>query len=314
MTDYEQAIRDELETQEEKMNEPKTKESAGDLVEMEPTNLPAPAITPMQMLQIAVEKGADLDQMQKLMDLNDRWEANQARKAFVSALTAFKADPPRITKNKHVKFGGTEYDHATLDQVCDVVGAALAVQGLSHTWEIDQHENAAVEVTCILTHEQGHSERVKMRGMPDDSGSKNSIQQIGSTTTYLQRYTLLAATGLAAADQNGDGETKPARQGNLDGGEAWGGPLTKTAFKKAMQEFDTDLNACTDLNEFTALQEASKELLDQCIRCAPSWWDTKSGSDVKGFKERIDMKQTELEKAEDTYRDAGLGKDGGMVP
>lgn len=178
------------------MTETQKKEPAGELVEIEP----APAITPMQMLSIAVERGADLDQLQKLMDLNDRHEATQARKAFVQALAAFKADPPKVVKNRHVKFGNTEYDHATLDQVCDVVGRALAIWGLSHTWDIKQQDNAAVEVTCVLTHELGHSERVTMRGMPDDSGSKNLIQQIGSTTTYLQRYTLLAATGLAAAD------------------------------------------------------------------------------------------------------------------
>lgn len=170
---------------------------------------PAPPITPMQMLQIAVEQGADLDKLTKLMDLQERWEANQARKAYVVALAAFKANPPKITKDKHVSFrtqkGVTEYDHATLDQVCGVIGKALADHGLSHTWEIQQHENAAVEVTCVLTHEQGHSARVTMRGMPDDSGGKNFIQQIGSTTTYLQRYTLLAATGLAAGEQDTDG-------------------------------------------------------------------------------------------------------------
>jgi hypothetical protein len=175
----------------------------GELVEIE--SAAAPAVTPMQMLQIAVEKGTDIEQLDKLMNLHERWEAREARKAFVQALAAFKADPPRIVKNRHVKFGNTEYDHATLDQVCEVIGQALAAHGLSHTWEINQLENAAVAVTCVLTHTLGHAERVTMRGMPDDSGSKNLIQQIGSTTTYLQRYTLLAATGLAAGEDNDGG-------------------------------------------------------------------------------------------------------------
>ena len=39
----------------------------------------------------------------------------------------------------------------------------------------------------------------------DNSGSKNSIQAIGSTVTYLQRYTLLAITGLATEDMDDDG-------------------------------------------------------------------------------------------------------------
>src|SRR5690606_30314272 len=96
------------------------------------------AITPMQMLQIAVEQGADLDKLSKLMDLQERWEANEARKAYVAAISAFKADPPRLHKNKTVRFGDTEYDHATLDNVCDVIVPALTKQGLSHRWEVEQ--------------------------------------------------------------------------------------------------------------------------------------------------------------------------------
>ncbi len=171
----------------------------------EPGTELAPAITPMQMLQIAVEQNADLDKMTKLMDLQERWEANEAKKAFVVAINAFKADPPKLTRDKHVDFstskGRTEYDHATLDQVSTVIGEALSKHGISHRWETSQ-TNGAIGVTCVLTHELGHSERVSLESQPDASGGKNAIQAIGSTVTYLQRYTLLAATGIAV--QNGD--------------------------------------------------------------------------------------------------------------
>src|SRR5437762_2090380 len=39
-------------------------------------------LTPMQMLQIAVQRGVDTEQLSRLMDLNDRWLATQARNAF----------------------------------------------------------------------------------------------------------------------------------------------------------------------------------------------------------------------------------------
>lgn len=189
-------------TKEEIMNEPKSSE----IVEMEPASVQA--VTPMQMLQIAVNKGADLDQLQKLMDLQERWEATQARKAFVEAMAAFKADPPKIIKDRHVRFdtqkGVTEYDHATIGQVCDAVGKGLADHGISHDWDIEQ-EAEKIRVTCVLTHVQGHEKRVSMQAGPDASGGKNMIQQIGSTTTYLQRYTLLAATGMAPVEKDLDG-------------------------------------------------------------------------------------------------------------
>jgi hypothetical protein len=177
-----------------------------------------PAVTPMQMLQIAVDKGADIDQLTKLMDLSERWEATEARKAFVAAMTQFKANPPTILKAKHVSFetntgGYTEYFHATLADVCDAATKALADVGISHRWSVQQ-EGGGISVTCLLTHERGHSESTTMTAMADTSGKKNSIQAVASTVTYLQRYTLLAATGLSTRDMvDNDGRGDPETLG-----------------------------------------------------------------------------------------------------
>jgi hypothetical protein len=170
--------------------------------------LPVNTVTPMMMLQTAVAKGTDLAQLQQLMDLQERWEKNEARKAFVTALNAFKANPPDIFKNKAVKYGNTAYKHATLDNVSMSIGEALAGHGISHRWDVEQLPDGVIKVTCILTHAMGHSEKVPMQALADNSGSKNNIQAIGSTVTYLQRYTLLAATGMAAQEQDDDGRGK----------------------------------------------------------------------------------------------------------
>lgn len=161
--------------------------------------------TPMQMLQTAVEKGVDTEQLTKLMDLEERWRAGKAREAFVQAMTAFKSEPTRIIKTKEVNIpGGARFAHATLAAVVDGVCSNLSKHGLSHRWETSQQEGR-ISVTCVLTHQGGHSERVTLSAPPDDSGKKNGIQQIASTVTYLERYTLMAATGLAAADMDDDG-------------------------------------------------------------------------------------------------------------
>jgi hypothetical protein len=52
-------------------------------------------------------------------------------------MNAFKANPPAISKNKHVHFGQTTYDHATLDHVTDTIIQALSKHGISHRWEVD---------------------------------------------------------------------------------------------------------------------------------------------------------------------------------
>lgn len=176
------------------------------VIHQEPNPL---AGTPAYMLQLAVEQGADLAKLEKLMDLQERWEATEARKAFLQAMAAFKASAPDILKNKHVSFqtqkGKTDYWHATLDNVVDSISAAMSPCGLSFSWDID--DGAQIRVTCIVSHVLGHEKRVSMSAPPDDSGGKNFIQQKKSTVTYLERATLLAATGLAEKGQDDDGES-----------------------------------------------------------------------------------------------------------
>ena len=177
------------------------------------TNIPAtvhqmptvPAVTPADMLRYAIDKGADMAQLEKLMDMKERWDANEAKKAFIAAMMAFKASPPKLERDKKIKHGEKLISkYAGLDQVSSVVGKALSEHGISHSWAVEQ-DDKAIRVSCVLTHEAGHSERVTMQAGADTSGAKNSIQAIGSTITYLQRYTLLSATGLAVKDKDDDG-------------------------------------------------------------------------------------------------------------
>lgn len=168
------------------------------------------ALTPMEMLNTAVERGASIETLEKLMSLQERWEANQARKAFDNAMAAAKAEIPTINKNREVDFtsnkGRTNYRHEDLSEIARVVTPILAKHGLSYRYRTDSPISGPVTVTCIVSHRDGHSEENTLMAGRDDSGNKNSIQGVGSTITYLQRYTLKAALGLAAS-QDDDGKT-----------------------------------------------------------------------------------------------------------
>lgn len=170
--------------------------------------------TPADLIRLALERNAPLEQIEKFMDLNDRWEAKQARNAFVQAMAAFKAEPIEILKRKRVFFesakGATDYNHAELSDVCDAIVPALAKHDLSHRWDVKQADGQ-IQVTCVLTHIGGHSESLTLSSGADQSGNKNSIQAIGSAATYLSRYTLLLITGLATKamrDDDGRGSDK----------------------------------------------------------------------------------------------------------
>ena len=58
--------------------------------------------TPADLLRVALDSNADLDRLERLMRLQQEWEANEARKAYVAAIAQFKKNPPTIFKEKRV--------------------------------------------------------------------------------------------------------------------------------------------------------------------------------------------------------------------
>ncbi len=164
------------------------------------------AVTPMQMLQIAVSQNADLDKLTKLMDLQERWEKNESRKAYQQAFAAFKAEAVTIVKNVVITDGplrGKTY--ADLYGVVQAATSMLSKHGLTTTWKIIKNDKDWIEAECTLTHVSGHSESASFGGPPDSGGAKNAMQARASTLSYIERYTFLAVTGLAAGGTDDDG-------------------------------------------------------------------------------------------------------------
>lgn len=175
-------------------------------------------MSPMDMIAMAVERGTSIDELNKLWDIAEKVRQQQAASAYVQAMNLFKQDPPTIEKtrtaNVDKKNGGGfshAYKYANLADVCGAVVRALAAVNISHSWTTLQ-KDGAVAVTCTLTHEQGHSTSTMLAASLDTTGSKNNLQALGSTVSYLERYTLLAACGLAVDDeQDNDGASAEDR-------------------------------------------------------------------------------------------------------
>ncbi len=179
-----------------------------DLTRLPAENLPSMSIvpsTPMEMLGRAVQMGASPETLEKLLALQERWERSQARRAYDKAIAAAKAELKPIKKNKAVSFGAgkASYKHADLAEIERAVVPVLSKFGLSYRFRTAAGKpGEPITVTCIISHEDGYSEENSLPGPADTSGSKNALQAIGSAITYLQRYTLVPALGLAASDDD----------------------------------------------------------------------------------------------------------------
>lgn len=188
------------------------------IVKHEPANVSVPAsnaMTPMDMLDRAVAQGANIDVLERLMSLQERWEKNSARRAFDEAMAFAKAEIPVIAKSKKVDFttqrGRTNYQYEDLAIIARTIDPILTKYGLSYRFRTETTAGT-VTVTCIVSHREGHSEENSLSGAHDQSGNKNSIQAVGSTITYLQRYTLKAALGLAASHDDDGGKADEKTQ------------------------------------------------------------------------------------------------------
>lgn len=166
----------------------------------------------MQLLQKAIERGAGVDELDKLITLADRLRAIAAQQAFTAAMVEFKKNPPTIEKTRNAsvsskregaKDANYAYKYANLADVCNAIVRQLASLGITHKHTFNQ-DGTGVTIKCTLTHLMGHSESAQLTAHGDSSGGKNGLQGIGSTITFLERYTLLGVCGLALDDEYDD--------------------------------------------------------------------------------------------------------------
>jgi hypothetical protein len=175
--------------------------------------------SPQSLITLAITQGASMEQLEKLMLMKERYDAQMANKTFLSAIANFQKDVPEITKSKQVgytnKTGGfTGYKFAELGQIDATIKDVMAANGLSKRWEITE-DGERIICTCIISHFDGHFEKTTMSSIKDASGGKNEIQSRASAVSYLQRYTLIGALGLTTASEDNDGlGTAPATTGN----------------------------------------------------------------------------------------------------
>lgn len=163
--------------------------------------------TPVDVLALAVQRGADMDQIERFMAAAKEWKAEMAREAFNTALAQFKARAIRVKRTTDRKEGPLQgQKYADLNAYNVASAEVLGEYGLSTSWSFPKTESRDwIEVTCIVRHKDGHSESTTFGGGVDTGPGRNPIQARKSTVTYLERITLQAALGLSDEGEDDDG-------------------------------------------------------------------------------------------------------------
>ena len=208
--------------------------------------------SPHSLISQALAQGSGIETLERLMDLQERYDKAQAKKSFLEAMSNFQSAIPELKKKKTVNYpskagGSVKYNYAPLSSIIKEIQPHLKDFGLSYRWEFE--ENELIKCQCILSHIDGHSETSTMQAGKDTTGNKNDIQSIGSTRQYLQRYTLIAALGLSTAENDDDGGALPV--------------VEVVSKQNALNEYKIKVNEFTDFAEY---QKLARELINDAVK------------------------------------------------
>lgn len=166
--------------------------------ERDERHLPADPMVSM-IERVAMDPNADLAKLERMLELKERHEAQQAKALFAEAFAKASASFPTIPLKG---VGHNNKPYATLKDITRLTRPVLAEYGLALTFSIEVGEQ--VIVTAELMHEAGHSKTTSIALPRETSGSKNAVQAVGSSQTYGQRYTAQAILGLSLGDDTED--------------------------------------------------------------------------------------------------------------
>lgn len=161
--------------------------------------------TPAMILHEAVQRGADVGVIERLVALQERMERNDAEKAFYEAKARIHAKIPRIHESGAIVIRNeVQSRYAKYEDIDAVLRPLLDEEGFSLDFDA-KWDGDRLAMTGTLAHRKGHRETKSLPMPIDISGSKNKTQAIGSTVSYGRRYLVTMLLNLVTENQDDDG-------------------------------------------------------------------------------------------------------------
>jgi hypothetical protein len=215
-------------------------------------------------------------------------DMDASRVSIHCAMAAAFAEIEGATKsatNPHFKS-----KYADIGKVIDAIKPALINHGLFFTQRNHPSEDGVIVETVV-----GHSSGAEMSlGRLFVPALKKDAQGFGSALTYARRYALLTAFGVPTEDDDGndagrdDGRprTGAARPDNSaetpdpkPTDKEKDTDFSATALRGSIKTLVRNINGCGSLSDLEELLEspAAQDVIDQCSRRFPAWWETAEG-------------------------------------
>jgi hypothetical protein len=162
--------------------------------------------TPMDLLQLAIEKEGSIDVIERLAALQMQIQDRDDRVAFSEAMASFRDNVPVIIRERPIhgkndangKQGPLLYKGVALEDVATPLSKALLAHGITYRFKSADLPDGRTRVTCLLRLKGTayEEEGATLAAPTDTSGGKDTLKGVGSTVSYLEKYTLLQSCGV----------------------------------------------------------------------------------------------------------------------
>ena|SRR3990167_2389976 len=162
--------------------------------------------SPSDMIRQAIDGGADLEKLEKLLVLKERYDANEARKTFAVAFSIVQSKISSIVKTKLNPQTHSKY--ATLDNILEIAKPIYTTEGFSMIfYEGDTTVSENIRVCADVLHKDGHKETYHIDIPCDGVGIKGNAFMTkthtkASSTAYGRRYLTCMVWNIATSDDS----------------------------------------------------------------------------------------------------------------
>lgn len=246
----------------------------------------------------------DVDKLERLFALQERVLERTAKQAFTEAKIVMRPELPEVTMKGHIvirdKEGRVTQDtpFARFEDIHEAIMPILSAHGFDLKFR-NGTSDGKVLVTTILSHRDGHEESTDFILPYDSSGSKNSVQAVGSSTSYGKRYGTLTILNIKVAGEDDDGNAasyKDTTGAPLARTKLEGPHESKTALKGAIHAIRSKVATCTDRASLDAILKAEKPTIDQA---AKDWDALLTGfpdiPEDKGLRGDVEVKRAAIQ-------------------
>lgn len=172
-----------------------------------------PVNSPADVIRMAVAGKANLDKMEKFLELQERFEANQARKIFTSAFSNAQAQIATVLKTKVNPQTNSKY--ATLEDIIKSAQPIYTGEGFSIIfYEGETAVPECIRICADVLHRAGHKETYHYDIPLDGVGLKGNpnmtkIHAKASSTSYGRRYLMCMIWNIPTQDDDAQSAIAP---------------------------------------------------------------------------------------------------------